>query len=201
MSLCRVPSRQNDPIDDRLQNIKKCKNSVCGHKPTSGSYRRGVPFSNNKMFWYLLNRAGLLHEAESDLKNDQLLKKIYDKKFLRKWELNFVTLVDRPKIDVTDPKKGEERPGVKRALRIIQTHSPKVVCFIGKIAFNTFYNSYAIGGGSRKLAPQESISLSDAFSNPWRGGDPRERVNRSETSWWRVILTQLEIVRAAAFIN
>ena len=29
------PSRQNDPTDDRLQNIKKCKNPVCGHKSAS----------------------------------------------------------------------------------------------------------------------------------------------------------------------
>jgi TDG/mug DNA glycosylase family protein len=39
-----------------------------GINPHPGSYRRGVPFSNNKMFWYLLNRAGLLQEAEEDLK-------------------------------------------------------------------------------------------------------------------------------------
>ena len=32
------------------------------------------PFSNNKMFWYLITRAGLLDEVESDLKNDELLK-------------------------------------------------------------------------------------------------------------------------------
>ena len=51
-----------------------------GINPHPGSYRRGVPFSNNKMFWYLLNRAGLLQEAESDLKNDESLKRIYDKK-------------------------------------------------------------------------------------------------------------------------
>ena len=53
-----------------------------GINPHPGSYRRGVPFSNNKMSWYLLNRVGLLQEPESDLKNDQLLKEIYDKKFL-----------------------------------------------------------------------------------------------------------------------
>jgi double-stranded uracil-DNA glycosylase len=41
-----------------------------GINPHPGSYRRGVPFSNNKMFWYLLNRVGLLQEAEKDLKND-----------------------------------------------------------------------------------------------------------------------------------
>ena len=112
-----------------------------GINPHPGSYRRGVPFSNNKMFWYLLNRAGLMQETESDLKNDQLLKEIYDKKFLPEYGLNFVNLVDRPTIDVTELKKGEEQAGIKRALKTIRTCKPKVVCFIGKIAFNTFYNS------------------------------------------------------------
>ena len=65
-----------------------------GINPHPGSYRRGVPFSNNKMFWYLLNRVGLLQEPESDLKNDRLLKRIYDKKFLPEYGLNFVNLVD-----------------------------------------------------------------------------------------------------------
>ena len=78
-----------------------------GINPHPGSYRCGVPFSNNKMFWYLLNRAGLLQEAEGDLRNDQLLKAMYDKKFLPKYRLNFVNLVDRPTIDVTKLKKGE----------------------------------------------------------------------------------------------
>ena len=55
-----------------------------GINPHPGSYRRGVPFSNNKMFWYLLNRAGLLQEAEKDLRNDQSLKRIYEGKFLPK---------------------------------------------------------------------------------------------------------------------
>ena len=112
-----------------------------GINPHPGSYRRGVPFSNNKMFWYLLNRAGLLQEAESDLKNDQLLKAIYDKKFLPEYGLNFVNLVDRPTIDAKELKKGEEHAGIRRALRIIRTYRPKVVCFIGKIAFNKFYGS------------------------------------------------------------
>lgn len=93
------------------------------------------------MFWYLLNRAGLLQEAESDLKNDQLLKRIYDKKFLPEYGLNFVNLVDRPTIDVTELKKGEEQAGIRRALRVIRNYRPNVVCFIGKIAFNTFYSS------------------------------------------------------------
>ena len=109
-----------------------------GINPHPGSYRRGVPFSNNKMFWYLLNQAGLIHEAESDLKNDQLLKRIYDQKFLQAYGLNLVNLVDRPTIDVTKLKKGEERAGIRRALRGIRRYRPKVVCFIGKIALKTF---------------------------------------------------------------
>ena len=54
-----------------------------GINPHPGSYRRGVPFSNNKMFWYLLNRAGLLDEFEGDLKSDESLRLIYNNKFLR----------------------------------------------------------------------------------------------------------------------
>ena len=96
-----------------------------GINPHPGSYRRGVPFSNNKMFWYLLNRAGLLQEAERDLKNDESLKRIYDKKFLPKYRLNFVNLVDRPTIDVTKLKKGEEQAGIKRALRTIRRCKPQ----------------------------------------------------------------------------
>jgi TDG/mug DNA glycosylase family protein len=83
----------------------------------------------------------LLQEPESDLKNDQLLKEIYDKKFLPEYGLNFVNLVDRPTMDVSELRKGEEQEGVRRALRIIRTYRPKVVCFIGKITFKTFYNS------------------------------------------------------------
>jgi TDG/mug DNA glycosylase family protein len=112
-----------------------------GINPHPGSYRRGVPFSNNKMFWYLLNRARLLNEVESDLRDDKLLKHIYDMKFLSEYGLNFVNLVDRPTIDVTELKKGEEQAGIRRALGIIRTYKPKVVCFIGKIALNKFNSS------------------------------------------------------------
>ena len=80
-----------------------------GVNPHPGSSRRGVPFSNNKMFWYLLNRVGLLQEAEKDLKNDRLLKRIYNEKFLPEYGLNFVNLVERPTIDVTELKKGRSR--------------------------------------------------------------------------------------------
>ena len=121
-----------------------------GINPHPGSYWRGVPFSNNKMFWYLLNRAGLIQEAENDLKNDQLLKAIYDRKFLQEYGLNFVNLVDRPTVDVTELKRGEAQTGVRRVLRIIRTCKPNAVCFIGKIAFNTFYSSRKCDWGWQK---------------------------------------------------
>jgi TDG/mug DNA glycosylase family protein len=129
---------------------KNAKILFVGINPHPGSYRRGVPFSNNKMFWYLLNRAGLLDEVESDLKSDESLKRIYDTKFLPKYALNFVNLVDRPTIDVTKLTRGEEQAGIKRALDAIRTYRPKVVCFIGKIAFNKFQGSRACDYGWQK---------------------------------------------------
>ncbi len=111
-----------------------------GINPHPGSDRRGVPFSNNKMFWYLLNRAGLLSETEGELKNDESLKRIYEDKFIAEYGLNFVNLVDRPTVDVTELAKGEEQMGVRRALKIIRTRRPKVVCFIGKVTFLKFHD-------------------------------------------------------------
>ena len=120
---------------------KNAKILFVGINPHPGSDRRGVPFSNNKMFWYLLNRAGLLDESETDLKSDDSLKHIYDTKFSGKYALNFINLVDRPTVDVTELARGEEQPGVRRALRIIKTQTPKVVCFIGKVTLNKFQGS------------------------------------------------------------
>lgn len=120
---------------------KKARILFVGINPHPGSYRRGVPFSNNKMFWYLLSRAGLLQESVLDLKDDRRLKNIYDEKFVEEYDLNFLNLVDRPTVKVTELNKGEEREGVERLLRTIRALQPKVVCFIGKIAFNTFHGS------------------------------------------------------------
>ena len=44
------------------------------------------------------------------------LKRIYDTKFLPKYALNFVNLVDRPTIDVTKLTPGEEQAGIRRAI-------------------------------------------------------------------------------------
>ena len=138
---------------------KNAKVLFVGINPHPGSYRRGVPFSNNKMFWYLLNRAGLLDEVESDLRSDESLKHIYETRFLPKYGLNFVNLVDRPTIDVTELNRGEEQAGIKRALETIRTQRPKVVCFIGKITLNKFQSSRQCDYGWQKNIGNSRVYL------------------------------------------
>ncbi len=129
-----------------------------GINPHPGSYRRGVPFSNNKTFWYLLNRAGLLNEKESDLRNDRTLKEMYEQKFLSHYRLSFITLVSRPTRAVTELKKGEEKAGAARVREIIEACKPRVVCFIGKVTYNKFRGSRDCEHGW-----QESISDSKVY--------------------------------------
>jgi double-stranded uracil-DNA glycosylase len=109
-----------------------------GINPHEGSFSRGVPFSNNKMFWYLLSRAGLINEKIEDLRNDKILREIYDKKFNPVYQLGLANIVDRPSRDVSLLKKGEEAPGVVRLESIIRQHKPPVVCFVGKVTYQKF---------------------------------------------------------------
>ncbi|MFL6480161.1 MAG: uracil-DNA glycosylase family protein [Nitrososphaera sp.] len=112
-----------------------------GINPHHGSFRRGVPFSNNKMFWYLLNRAGIINESIRDLKDDTRLKQIYTKKFNQEYRLGFVNLVNRATRDISQLMKGEENKGRKHVVSIIKRYEPQVVCFIGKISFEKFSQS------------------------------------------------------------
>lgn len=109
-----------------------------GINPHYGSYARSVPFSNNKMFWYLLNRAGIIKEDMKDLKDDKKLKVIYKNKFNKIYKLGLVNVINRPTHDITALKKNEELPGQKRILTIIKKERPAVVCFVGKIAYKKF---------------------------------------------------------------
>jgi TDG/mug DNA glycosylase family protein len=109
-----------------------------GINPHPGSYARGVPFSNNKTFWYLLNRAGLLQEDERILRTDTGLKEMYDQRFLPKDRLGFTNLVERPTREVTDLKKGEEKAGVERVTNTVLVYKPRIVCFIGKVTYCKF---------------------------------------------------------------
>jgi TDG/mug DNA glycosylase family protein len=117
---------------------ENCRLLFVGINPHEGSYSRGIPFSNNKMFWYLLSRAGLIGETIEELRDDKNLRDIYDKKFNPEYQLGLVNIVDRPSRDVSLIKKGEEAPGVLRLLSIIRDQKPKVVCFVGKVTYLKF---------------------------------------------------------------
>lgn len=118
--------------------FRNAKLLFVGINPHHGSFARGVPFSNNKLFWYLLNRAGLINEEIKELKDDKKLKNIYEKKFSKIYKLGFVNVINRPTRDITELKKGEEQSGRKRIRRIIKAGKPQVVCFIGKVAYQKF---------------------------------------------------------------
>lgn len=109
-----------------------------GINPHFGSDSRGVPFSNNKMFWYLLHMAGAIQEDRNFLRDDQNLKRFYHEKFGKEYGFGLVNLVDRPTKDVSELTKGEEMEGNARLERIIKTHRPRVVCFVGKITYERF---------------------------------------------------------------
>ena len=109
-----------------------------GINPHEGSFSRGIPFSNNKMFWYLLSRAGLIDESIDELRDDRKLKEIYEERFNHVYQLGLVNIIDRPTRDVTLIEKGEEIPGVKRLDAIIRNQKPPVVCFVGKVTYQKF---------------------------------------------------------------
>jgi TDG/mug DNA glycosylase family protein len=117
---------------------KKPKILFAGINPHFGSFNRGVPFSNNKMFWYLLSEAGLIEEKREELRDDDALKRIYEEKFNTVYGLGFVNIIDRPTRDITQLVRGEELPGREKISRIIKTEMPKVVCFIGKVTYQKY---------------------------------------------------------------
>ena len=137
---------------------KKPRILFVGINPHFGSFNRGVPFSNNKMFWYLLSDAGLLKEKRHELRDDETLKRIYKEKFNVIYGLGFVNIIDRPTRDITGLKKGEELPGRRRIFRIIKTEMPIVVCFIGKVAYEKY-----IGSKDFTFGWQEPINKSQIF--------------------------------------
>lgn len=109
-----------------------------GINPHFGSAARRVPFSNNKMFWYLLSEAHIIPETRTELRDDAVLKNLYQNKFASNYHLGLVNIVDRPSRNISDLKKGEEEPGRKRLARIIKNYKPKIVCFVGKITYQKF---------------------------------------------------------------
>lgn len=137
---------------------KKPEILFAGINPHFGSFDRGVPFSNNKMFWYLLSEAGLIKERREELRDDEALKSIYKEKFNAVYGLGLVNIINRPTRDVTQLVKGEELPGREKIFRIIKTEKPKVVCFIGKITYQKYTGSKDFSFGW-----QDSIGKSKVF--------------------------------------
>lgn len=137
---------------------KKPKILFVGINPHPGSFDRSVPFSNNKMFWYLLSDAGFIKEKRSELRDDNILKCIYKDKFNSVYGLGFVNIVNRPTPRITLLKKHEELPGRKKVSRIIKVEAPKVVCFVGRITYEKF-----IGSKNFSFGWQKSISGSKIF--------------------------------------
>lgn len=136
-----------------------------GINPHFGSYHRGVPFSNNKMFWYLLSEAGIIKETREFLRDDPKLKNLYAA-ISKKYRINFINIIDKPTKNVSQLKKGEENKGVKRLAKIIENKKPKVVCFIGKVTFSKFKGNNKIRFG---LQGQISDSTVYVMHFPIRG--------------------------------
>ena len=137
---------------------KKPRILFVGINPHFGSFNRGVPFSNNKMFWYLLSDAGIIKEQRNELRDDEDLRRIYNEKFNVIYGLGFVNIINRPTRDITELKKREELPGRRRVSRIIKTENPRVVCFIGRVAYEKY-----IGSKDFCFGWQESINQSRIF--------------------------------------
>jgi TDG/mug DNA glycosylase family protein len=117
---------------------KRPKILFVGINPHIGSYKRGVPFSNNKLFWYLLSDAGIIKEKRDELRKDESLRLIYTNKFNSVYRLGFVNIINRPTRDISELKKGEELRGRKTISRIIKTEKPKIVCFVGKVTYERY---------------------------------------------------------------
>jgi TDG/mug DNA glycosylase family protein len=109
-----------------------------GINPHPGSAARGVPFSNNKIFWYHLQAAGLLREEKSLLRNDTYLQTLYAQRFNQHYKFGLINLIDRPTSSTAALKKHEADPGRERLLKVIEQYKPRIVCFVGKITYQLF---------------------------------------------------------------
>lgn len=137
---------------------KNAKLLFIGINPHPGSFNRTIPFSNNKLFWYLLSDAGLINESRDELRSDEDLLKVYKNKFNKIYGLGLVNIIDRPTVDVTSLKKGEEEKGRVKIKKIIKKVKPKIVCFIGKVTYQRYVGSKKIDFGW-----QEDIGESKSY--------------------------------------
>ncbi len=145
-----------------------------GINPHPGSYKRGVPFSNNKMFWYLLSDAGLIDEPREFLKDDKKLKHFYTYEFKKKYHFGILNLVDRRTKTTSELKKSEAIPGRKQILAAIHKYQPEVVCFVGKITYQLFSDLNDVSYGWQADIASSKIYVMHA---PHRGA-AQERIKQ-----------------------
>jgi double-stranded uracil-DNA glycosylase len=122
----------------RYKTSKNMRVLFVGINPHPGSYSKGVPFSNNKMFWYLLSKSGGIEENVDELRDDYKLKQMYDTKFNQVYKFGFLNIINRPTRDISGLIRGEEKKGRKLILNTIKEDEPEIVCFIGKVAYEKF---------------------------------------------------------------
>jgi len=89
-------------------------------------------------------------ESKDELRQEETLARIYKTKFNALYGLGFVNIINRPTRDITELEKGEELPGRRRISRIIKAETPKVVCFIGKVAYEKYTGSKDFSFGWQK---------------------------------------------------
>ncbi len=109
-----------------------------GINPHPGSFNRGVPFSNNKMFWYLLSKAGMIKENVDQLRDDKKLRYVYNTRFNQVYKFGFLNLINRPTRVASELQSGEEKNGRKKILKTIKECRPTIVCFVGKVTYEKF---------------------------------------------------------------
>lgn len=109
-----------------------------GINPHPGSYRRKVPFSNNKLFWYLMAASGLIREPKDILRDDAQLLHFYRTRFNQVYQLGLLNIIDRPTPNITTLVRGEEAKGRRRIDRVVSAQRPAVVCFVGKVVYEKY---------------------------------------------------------------
>jgi TDG/mug DNA glycosylase family protein len=106
----------------------------------------------------LLADAGIIEEGRDELRNDEVLKRMYREKFNSVYGLGLVNIIDRPTKDITKLVKGEELPGRRKVSRIIKSQSPNVACFVGKVTYEKY-----VGSKDFSFGWQEGIDESKVF--------------------------------------
>lgn len=109
-----------------------------GINPSFGTWRRKIPFSGNKTFWFHLHEAGLIPEDRDYLRDDTKLKDLYLHRFTQKYHLGILNVVSRPSQTSAELKQSEAGPGRRNILAAIKKYKPPVVCFVGKTAYKLF---------------------------------------------------------------